>query len=122
MEKSERKKLVKELALKVSARKELENKETTPYKMKLSFNKKYLSKDQEHMLEALKDFLNMYPNLSKQEVMEVLSANKKMFQFLIDCEAKYFDFFESVKNSLGLLKHKIAQDKKFDEMLSKKLP
>lgn len=120
MEKSERKKLVKELALKVSARKELENKETAPYKMKMSFNKKYLSKDQEFMLEALKDFLNMYPNLSKQEVMEVLSANKKMFQFLIDCEAKYFDFFESVQNSLGFLKHRIAQDKKFDEMLSKK--
>ena len=41
MEKSERKKLVKELALKVSARKELENKKTTPYKMKMSFNKKW---------------------------------------------------------------------------------
>ena len=123
MDKKEQKRLVKELTLKISERKELANNMgSSVYRMQTVFNKKYLSQDEEILLEALKSFLEVNPYLTKEEVKVVLSSNKKLFKFLIDCETRYFDFFEIVKNSMGLLKHRIAHDKKSDEILNRKLP
>ena len=123
MEKVERKKLVKELLNKIKMRKEEpEFFGRQVYKEKTIFNGKYLSKDEEDMLVALKDFIRLNPTLTKEEIMEILNANKKQFKFLLDCEARYSDFFISVTNSLGALKHRIAFDRRSDEVLAKKLP
>lgn len=123
MEKKERKKLVKELALRLKMEKEMEYFNSFEvYKEKTIFNGKYLSKEEETLLEAFKDFLRVNSYLPNEEIVKILHLNKKQFKFLIDCEARYPDFIESVKKHLGELKHRIAYDRRSDEILAKKLP
>lgn len=123
MDRKEQRKLVKELLERISSRKEEpEFYGRQVYKEKTIFNGKYLSKEEENMLVALKDFIRLNPTLTKEEIMGILNANKKRFKFLLDCEARYSDFFISVTNSLGALKHRIAYDRRSDEVLAKKLP
>jgi len=123
MEKIERKKLVKELLNKIKMRKEEpEFFGRQVYKEKTIFNGKYLSKDEEDMLVSLKDFMRLNQNLTNEDILQILNSNKKQFKFLLDCEARYPDFFISVTNSLGALKHRIAYDRRSDEILARKLP
>ena len=123
MDRKEQKKLVKELLERIKLRKdELEFHGRQVYKEKVIFNSKYLSKDEEDMLVALKDFMRANPNLTQEEIMEILNSDKKKFKFLLDCEAKFSDFLISVTNSLGALKHKIAYDRHSEEILNRKLP
>lgn len=123
MDRKEQRKLVKELLERISSRKEEpEFYGRQVYKEKTIFNSKYLSKDEESMLVALKDFIQSNPDLTQEEIMKILNSNKKKFKFLLDCEAKFSDFLISVTNSLGALKHKIAYDRHSEEILNRKLP
>ena len=123
MDKAERKRLVKELIERIKIRKEApEFYGRQVYKEKTIFNGKYLSKEEENMLVALKEFMRLNQNLTNEDILQILNANKKQFKFLLDCEARYSDFFISVTNSLGALKHRIAYDRRSDEILARKLP
>jgi len=123
MNKKEQKKLVNELTAKIEYQKQTQDVcGNSVYKNKIQFNKRFLSEDEENQLDGLKKFLSENPDLTNEEVLEVLNSNKKKFGFLIDCEAKYMDFFDSVRFSVGLLKHQIASNKRFDEIMSRNLP
>ena len=123
MDRKEQKKLVKELLERIKLRKdEPEFHGRQVYKEKTIFNNKYLSKDEEDLLVALKDFMSLNPDLTEEDVLQILNSNKRKFKFLLDCEVKYSDFLISVTNSLGALKYRIAHDRRSDEVLSRKLP
>lgn len=120
MNKKEQKKLVNELAAKIEMEKRKQNVcVDVANKNRFQFNKKLLSEDEENQLDAFRKFLQENPDLTNEEVLEVLNSNKKKFAFLLDCEAKYMDFIESVKCSIVLLKHQIANNKKFEETMTK---
>lgn len=123
MEKRERKKLVKELTFRIMIAKEKQEfGKFEVYREKTIYNGKYLSAEEETLLETFKDFLGVNPSLTNDEIVKILNLNKKKFKFLIDCEARYPDFIKSVKNHLGELKHRIAYDRRSDEILERKLP
>lgn len=122
MDKTEKRKLVKELEQRIKIEKGKRSRRTRELgRIDLWYKPKYLNETEKEQLIGLHDFMMFNPNLSNEQLSEILISNKKKYAFLIECENRYSNFYEDVRKSIGLLFDRIAYDKLKDEELKRPL-
>lgn len=69
------------------------------YKGETLFNPKYIKIEDYFVLKAFESFLKRHPELSKEEVLEVVKSDKKEFEFLKAFNSKMPTMIEDIKSS-----------------------
>lgn len=122
MDRIEKRKLIKELELRIKIEKGNRNRRIRELgRIDLWYKPKYLNEAEKEQIIGLHDFMILNPNLSNEQLSEILISNKKKYAFLIECENRYSNFYEDVRKSVGLLFDRIAYDKLKDEALKRPL-
>ena len=121
MDKKEQKSLVKELMERLKESKNTPETELKGRKLYKSVFQtgKYITKEEEHQLVTLKNFIVAHPELSNEEIVEIFKAKKSQFGFLIEFESRFSDFMNEVRYSYGQLVHRIVQNRRLDEIQNK---
>ena len=124
MDKKERKSLIQHLIYRIKAEKEIESKfrKGEIVKTITKYNPEYLTDEERFQILGLKNFMQLNPDLTDEEIKEVLLANPKKFKFLLECEKKYKGFFDLIRYHCGLTIDRIPRDRRSDEVLNRKLP
>ena len=123
MDKKERKSLIQHLIFRINAEKEIQStfRKGEVVKTVTRYNPVYLTEEERFQILGLKDFIQLNPNLTNEEIKEILLNNRKKFKFLLDCAEKYKNFFDDVKYHVAVLIDRIARDRRSDEVLNKPL-
>ena len=123
MENNERKILLKQLCERIVLERKKENlyKKTQISKTVVKYNPEFLTELEKQQLLGFKAFMEDYPDLSCEELKEILNSNKKKYSFLLECERKFATFFEDVRYHIAVLFDKIANERSFEKAMNRPL-
>lgn len=68
------------------------------YRGETLFNPKYLKVEDYFVLKAFESFLKCHPELSKEEILDVIKSDKKEFEFLKAFNSKMPTMIEDIKS------------------------
>lgn len=123
MENNERKILLKQLSERIILERKKENlyNKSQISKTVVKYNPEFLTENEKQQLLGLKAFIENNPDLSEKDLKEILNSNKRKYQFLLECERKFRNFFEDVRYHIAVLFDKIANERSFEKAMNRPL-